>query len=42
MSKKELFVIIACVILFALLIVLFVFEKKYPEGGAELINSIMH
>lgn len=40
MTKKELFVIVACVVLFALLVVLIVFEKKYPEGGAELLRSI--
>lgn len=42
MSKKELFVIIASVVLFVLLIALFVCEKKYPEGGVELLRTIMH
>lgn len=41
MTKKELLVVIASVILLVLLIVLFICERKYPEGGAELLRSVL-
>lgn len=40
MTKKEVAVIIGCVILFCILLALLFCEVQAPEGGAALLGSI--
>ncbi len=39
MLKKDTVVIIGCVVLFAVLAALLLFEMKNPEGGVKLLES---
>lgn len=41
MLKKESLVIVACVILFVILVALLCIEMSNPEGGVELVAGIM-
>lgn len=39
MSKKVYLAL--CIVCVAILVTLFVFEKKFPEGGYEMIHTIL-
>ena len=41
MSKKEIAVIIASVVLFVILAALVVFERQNPEGGTVLLQNLL-
>lgn len=40
MVKKDTAVIVACVVLFVLLVVLMLFERQNPNGGVKLVASL--
>lgn len=41
MSKKEIAVIIASVVLFVILAALVVFERQNPEGGTVILQNLL-
>lgn len=40
MLKKDTIIIAGCVVLFAILVLLLLFEMKNPEGGVKLIAHL--
>lgn len=41
MLKDRRFIIVLCIILFVLLVFLMFIERQSPEGGAELLRSLL-
>ena len=41
MTKKEILVIIASILLFIMLVSLMFFEMQHPEGGVEMLQTFL-